>query len=649
MTAKTHSTDSIKNENRDAQSGFDQMVETALSRRNVLSSSTALGLSAFVINAGLSFNPAKAAQTLMGFKAIPASTKDAVTVPKGYSSHVVVSWGDPIFPESAPFDQETRGTAASQKLAFGDNNDGMWAFPIDPSRTVLAVNCEYVNADIFYGPRETEDQGDPGHGDMPAYEVQKAKAAHGISIVEIIEKNGKWSVDTSGKRNRRITADSPMIIDGPAKGDDLLKTSADPTGAISRGTWNNCGSGTTPWGTYLTCEENFNLYFGTDNRDFKRTPEQKAYGLKAKETRSQWYKFDKRFDLHAEPNEAHRAGYVVEIDPMDPSSTPRKHTALGRLKHENAAVALAKNNRVVVYMGDDERGQYLYKFVSKGKFVIGDAGNNRRLLEDGTLFVARFGNATRKLDGKGEWVELAHGKNGLTAANGFKNQAAVLVFARKAAAQVAATTMDRPEWVAVNPKAPEAYCALTNNKYRGSKKNSLGVEQTLNGPNPREKNKFGQIVRLLAAHEDHASKEFSWSLFVLAGNPTNQQGLNKGTENITEDNLFNGPDGLAFDDDERLWIQTDGKYSNKGAFKGMGNNQMLCGDPKTGEIRRFMTGPVACEVTGMAWSPDKRTMFINIQHPGVRGKESHFPNGGETVPRSSVIAIRKDDGGIIGT
>jgi secreted PhoX family phosphatase len=629
---------------------FERIVDNALSRRGMLGGGAALGLAAFVTGTGWPIAGARAKGTgLLGFEPVPASTADAVVVPRGYSADVVVSWGDPILPGGVPFDEATRGSAASQARAFGDNNDGMHAFPLGQSRALLTVNNEYINNELFFPPHDGGDQGDIADTVRSAEDVAKAKAAHGVSIVEIFHHDGKWRVDIDGKRNRRITADSPMVLTGPAKGDALLKTAADPTGSVSLGTWNNCGNGVTPWGTYLSCEENFNLYFGTDDKNFKRRPEHKWYGLKAKERRYLWHRHDKRFDLAKEPNEANRAGYIVEIDPMDPTSTPRKHTALGRFKHENAELVLAKDGRIVVYMGDDERGQYLYKFVSAGKYVDGDDRNNRRLLEEGTLYVAKFGPANEKFEGKGAWVALRHGKNGLSEANGFKSQAEVLVFARKAAATVGATTMDRPEWVAANPKAAEAYCALTNNKDRTVKKNALGAAQPLNGPNPRAKNRYGQILRWRAENGDHTATRFTWTLFAMAGNPVNQKGLYKGTPNITADNMFNSQDGLAFDEDGRLWIQTDGNYKNKGGFAGMGNNQMLCSDPATGEIRRFLTGPVACEITGFAWSPDKRTLFIGIQHPGERNRKSHFPGGGHSLPRSSVVAIRKDDGGAIGT
>jgi secreted PhoX family phosphatase len=243
---------------------------------------------------------------------------------------------------------------------------------------------------------------------------------------------------------------------------------------------------------------------------------------------------------------------------------------------------------------------------------------------------------------RGEWIELT------PAATGMGSRAEICVHTRLAASAVGATTMDRPEWVAVNPKKAEVYCALTNNKNRGKKPNKGGDATPVGGPNPRAANKYGQIVRWAPDNADHESRGFAWDLFVVAGNPTRYSDAYGGSKNVTADNMFNSPDGLAFDSRGMLWIQTDGNYSNEGDFAGMGNNQMLVGDPETGEIRRFLVGPRGCEVTGLAWSADRKTLFVGIQHPGAKGEESHFPDGGDTTPRSCVIAIARDDGGLIG-
>ena len=425
-----------------------------------------------------------------------------------------------------------------------------------------------------------------------------------------------------------------MEITGPARGHDLVKTAADPAGTIALGTWNNCGNGRTPWGTYLACEENFNGYFSSSDPDFALPAGYKRYGIKAEDRGYGWAMTDERFDVSKHPNEPNRAGYVVEIDALDPASMPKKRTALGRFKHENAEVTLAADGRVVVYLGDDERGEFLYKFVSDG--VYAEGGDNRDLLESGSLSVTRFAD-----DGTGEWVALTPESTGMV------SQAEICIHTRQAASAVGATTMDRPEWMAANPNKAEAYCCLTNNKNRGVKPNAGDDLTPVGGPNPREKNKYGQIVRWMPDGGDQASAAFAWDLYVIAGNPTVHGDARAGSANVNADNMFNSPDGIAFDSQGRLWIQTDGKYSNEGDFAGQGNNMMLVGDPATGEIRRFLVGPRECEVTGVTWSADRKTMFIGIQHPGEKG-DSHFPEGGEATPRSAVVAITRDDGGVIG-
>ena len=407
-----------------------------------------------------------------------------------------------------------------------------------------------------------------------------------------------------------------------------MKTEADPDGTLVLGAMNNCGAGKTPWGTYLTCEENFNGYFGSTDGDFELPEHYGRYGIKH-EGRYAYEQFDPRYDVSKNPNEPHRHGYITEIDPSDPNSTPIKHTNLGRFKHENAAVAVANDGRIVVYMGDDERGEFMYKYVSNGVYTPG--GPTSALLDDGQLYVAKFND-----DQTGEWVALTPEATGM-------DEAMIHIFTRVAASKVGATTMDRPEWVAVNPVAVEGYCCLTNNKNRGLKPNAGGDDTPVNGPNPREANNYGQIVRWYPDNDDHTSTTFSWDLFVMAGNPTVHKDAYAGSSNIHEGNMFNSPDGMLFDSTGLVWIQTDGNDKNEGDFAGMGNNQMLAGDPVTGQIERFMTGPNGSEVTGLTWSSDRRTMFVGIQHPATP-----FPDGEGKLPRSSIIAIKRDDNAMVG-
>ena len=612
---------------RPLETDFGRLVERAVSRRSFLGGSVAFGAAAFVASAG-ALRPLSAhAADRFGFDPVAANTLDTVTVPPGYNWHVVVRWGDPMWSNGVEFDQATRGTGESQELAFGDNNDGMALYAHD-GRSVLAVNNEYVNRKIIYGGAGS---GSPANAD----DVRKGKAGHGVSVVEIESRDGTWSIVKDSPYNRKITADAPMEITGPARGHDLLKTAADPDGVSSLGTWNNCGNGRTPWETYLACEENFNGYFSSSDPEIEVGAAFERYGVGPKDWGYAWATADERFDIAKHPNEPNRAGYVVEIDPLDPGSTPKKRTALGRFKHENAEVVVAANGQVVVYMGDDERGEFLYKFVSDGQYAEG--GDNSNLLGSGRLFAARFADG-----GRGEWAELTPESAGMASA------AEVAIHTRMAASAVGATTMDRPEWVAANPMKAEVYCCLTNNKNRGKKPNAGGDPTPVGGPNPRAGNLYGQIVRWRPDGGDHLATGFDWDLYVVAGNPTVHSDENAGSANVTPDNMFNSPDGLAFDSSGMLWIQTDGNYKDKDGFAGQGNNQMLVGDPESGEIRRFLVSPKECEVTGITWSADRKTLFIGLQHPGEKGGTSHFPDGGDTVPRSAVIAVARDDGGAIG-
>ncbi len=621
------------NSPRPEETDFDRVAERFMSRRSFLRGSVAVGASAFVLGtASLSSREARAAASWLNFDPIPANTNDAITVPTGFKSQVVVRWGDPLWTQGVDFDHSTRGTGATQALAFGDNNDGMDIFAGPNGEAILVVNNEYTNRSIMYGNRESK---------LPenADDVIKGKNAHGISVVELTQADGEWQVVKDSKFNRRITADTPMEITGPARGHDMLKTAFDPTGTRSLGTWNNCGNGLTPWGTYLTCEENFNGYFSSSEEPQDQKPVALPagfgrYGIKAKDWGYAWAMADERFDVSKHPNEPHRNGYIVEIDPLDPTSTPKKRTALGRFKHENAEVVIASDGHVVVYLGDDERGEFLYKFVSAGTFSEG--GDNADLLEDGDLFVAKFND-----DGTGEWAKLTPASTGMT------SKAEICVHTRMAGSAVGATTMDRPEWVAVNPMKAEGYCCLTNNKNRGVKPNAGGDETAVNGPNPREKNNYGQIVRWEPVDGNHSSAAFKWDLFAIAGNPAVHSDAYAGSKNVTTENMFNSPDGLKFDSQGGLWIQTDGNYSNAKDFAGMGNNQMLFADTNTGEIKRFLVGPKECEVTGLTWSADRKTMFVGIQHPGEKG-DSHWPEGGDAVPRSAIVAVTRNDGGVMG-
>ena len=607
---------------------FEAIMERAISRRDFFKGSAILMGSGLFAQSVFASNQSASslAKSQMDFTPVEANTLDTITLPNGYQWKPVISWGDALWSKGTWFNPKSLTTAKSQGYAFGDNNDGMESF-VHQGKQLLAINNEYINFASFYANRQDN---------LPAGldDVLKAQKAVGVTVVEVAETQQGWQVVQDSPFNRKITAQTPHEITGPARGHKLVQTKADPRGIQSLGTWANCGSGKTPWGTYLTCEENFNTFYSCSDESLEITEELKRYGIGHQDRGYAWGQYDERFDVAKEPNEANRSGFVVEIDPANPDSRPKKRTALGRFKHENAEVTLAKSGQVVIYLGDDERGEFLYRYVSNNVYRPGaDSETIDDLMNNGVLYVAKFHD-----DGSGVWLPLTPQTTGM-------EWAEICIHTRQAASKVGATTMDRPEWVAVNPHKAEAYCSLTNNKNRGLKPNKGGDAQPVGGPNPREANQYGQIVRWIPENADHGAESFHWNLFVMAGNPLKHKGLKAGSQNIHSGNLFNSPDGLSFDTQGRLWIQTDGKYSNTDDFEGMGNNQMLVADTQTGEIQRFMVGPKACEITGLTWSEDKKTMFVGIQHPGEK-LPSTFPYG--DIARSTVIAVWREDGKVVG-
>lgn len=603
--------------------GFDEVIEKAMSRRDFFKGGALLVGTSLFAKSTLVEAMSKNQQTefdVFAFENVPANTKDTITLPTDYQWKPLVSWGDPLWTNASAFTHTENFEAENQEWAFGDNNDGMKHFSID-GHEVLAINNEYVNfSSIFQHYEERRPQS--------IDDIVKTQQAVGVSIVEVQATKEGWQVVKDSKFNRRVSAKTPMEITGPARGHELLKTTQDPQGIQSFGTWANCGSGKTPWGTYLTCEENFNGYYASQDENVTISDELQRYGLFAQGYGYDWHLVDERFDLAKTPNEPNRSGFVVEIDPANPNSTPKKRTALGRFKHENAEVVIADNGQIVVYLGDDERGEYLYRYVSKNRYHKN--ANIDDLMENGTLYVAKFNE-----DDSGSWIPLTKDTTGMDIAE-------ICIHTRQAASKVGATTMDRPEWIAINPHKAEVFCALTNNKNRGIKTNAGGDAEPVDSVNPRKENHYGQVVRWVPKNNDHVAEIFNWNLFVLAGNPTvYKEGLYAGSKNVNSDNMFNAPDGIHFDSQGKLWIQTDGKTSNKGEFAGMGNNQMLLANPQTGEIKRFMVGPTECEVTGFTYSEDRKTIFVGIQHPGEK-RHSNFPYGG--VARSTVIAISHKEG-----
>jgi secreted PhoX family phosphatase len=575
-----------------------------------------------------------------GFKAIPPGIGDTLVVPEGYVATVLAPWGEPIgVPGNMPaWKDDGSNTAAEQAVQMGMHHDGMEFFPLAGSSTrgLLALNHEYTDDGLLHVG---------GFNNMDAEKVRKSQMAHGLSVIEVELKDGRWQMVRPSRYARRFPMNAPFEVRGPAAGHAMMKTPDDPAGTRVLGTLNNCAASQTPWGTYLSGEENFAFYFG----GLSDTPSahERRWGLR-KAGFYQWEKHDARFDLAKTPNEPNRFGWVVEVDPMDPTSTPVKRTALGRAAHEGAWVAVTKDGRAVVYSGEDARFEYIYRFVSRDRIAPGGAKANRFLLDHGTLFVARF-----DADGSGRWIPLVHGDGPLTAANGFADQGEVVIKARQASDAVGATKMDRPEWLTIDKRTGWVYCTLTNNSSRGQP-NQPGVDAA----NPRANNSMGGIIRW-KEDGDFDGAAFRWNHLVLAGDPANARAEAKG--NIVGD-IYGCPDGLAFGPRGVLWIQTDAHATQmyKGEFERIGNNQMLACDPATGQTRRFLTGPTNCEVTGVTFTPDGTTMFINIQHPGETpsdrsdpadpGKFSKWPDYRPSGrPRSATVAIRRADGGVIGT
>jgi hypothetical protein len=538
----------------------------------------------------------------------------------------------------------------------------MHYFPIDGSSTdgLLVVNHEYIEPRLIHAAKWAGQaiDGDTvvltADGKRDDDEVLAEIAAHGVSVMRIQRgADGQWAI-VPDAHNRRIHGLTEMAISGPAAGSAHMITKYSPDGTRTRGTLNNCAHGVTPWNTYMAAEENWAGYFMVAG---EQPREQSRYGVPDEAGRYKWELAASgadeyvRFNATASGasaaedyrNEPNTFGWMVEIDPFDPASTPVKRTALGRFAHEGVVFAPATAGQpVVCYSGDDSRFEYIYKFVSSAPYAEGVRGE---ILDEGTLYVAKF-NA----DGTGEWLALAPGQNGLTPENGFADLADILVNTRTAADQAGATKMDRPEWGTVDYATGEVYFTLTNNNRR----TLLQVDAV----NPRAENNYGSVVRWKEAGADFAATTFNWELFVLAG--TKVQSKTVANEALNDDNMFACPDGIWCDQNSRLWIQTDmGDISpeQSGPLAPFGMNAMLCADPRTGEIRRFLTGPWGQEITGVISTPDGTTLFVNVQHPGAQASDeqfakgdygSGFPDYNGSVPRSATLVISREDGGVVG-
>lgn len=628
---------------------FADVLNVNMSRRRFLRGSAATAATMFLAACTTPSRSVLAPQKPgLAFNAVSTSVADAVRVPAGYRAQAFLPWGTPLTNTEAAWQGDGSDSATAQAQQIGAHHDGMHFFPIDARTTaqnseegLLVMNHEYVDP-AFLHPNG------PSAAPRPLEQVAKEIAAHGVSVAHIRKSAGQWQLVADSAYNRRITGSTPMRLAGPAAGHEKMQTLYSPDGTRARGTLNNCAHGVTPWGTYLTCEENWARCFV--NRD-EHNREQTRYGVASEHGRYYWETATpsadeyQRFDVTprgANPhedyrNEANTYGWIVEIDPFDASSTPIKHTMLGRFAHEGIIFAEAiEGEPLIAYSGDDSRFEYIYKFVSAQPYHRATAGSH--LLETGTLYVARFND-----DGSGEWLPLDINdpifQRRATAANvQFSDQGDVLLNTRLAADIVGATPMDRPEWGAVHPQTGEVYFTLTNNTRRSA--------EQVDAANPRAENYAGHIIRW----RERSDETFAWDLFLLAGSPGTYTRDTAIT--LTDDNHHACPDGLWFDSSGLLWIQTD----MSGAIQGgetYGNNAMLVADPDRGIVKRFLTGPVGCEITGVVTTPDRRTMFINVQHPGEgstpESASSHWPDGGNSRPRSATVIIEREDGGIIGT
>jgi secreted PhoX family phosphatase len=672
---------------------FAAVLAKRMRRRNFLGglAATGFGLAAGsgmtgLAGAGRPDLPART-RTLLGltppsdsltFTPVTDLTSDTVVVPPDYDAKTVIRWGDSLFAGTPDLDTSqvaagvltAAGAGALQAKRFGYNNDAVEFFGFDDASDngVLCVNHEYVNQLLMFPDWDTPDRATWIASHPEGVEVMLA--AHGISVVQVQRAGSGWRY-LKTPLNRRITAKTSIEIAGPVRGHALMKTAGDPMGRNVLGTLNNCAGGTTPWGTYLSAEENFDQYFANYGAYLAGSPDPAVVDVHQRiqppsgGSELGWELHDPRFDVGLHPKEAIRFGWVVELDPFDPSWKPKKRTALGRMKHENATTALAADNRCTVYMGDDARFEYLFKFITKNPYIEGNTEHNRKLLDQGTLYAARFND-----DGTGQWLPLVYKAAGpLGPANGFNHQADVCLKARKAGDIVGATPMDRPEDVERNPVNGKVYLACTNNTSRTpatspSTQNGRTVDRIVTIPNPRTSNGWGHIIEITEDDDDAGALTFTWDVFLLCGDPASGSGSYlTSLEDLDDlplganDTYFGGwvdpslvsplgsPDNVSFDNLGNLWIHTDGSQPTGGHD---GSFAVPVQGPTRGWTRRFVSMPNNAECCGGEFTPDNETIFYAVQHPGdsgtVAAPGSHWPDGPGTLPRPSLVAVTKTSG-----
>lgn len=645
------------------------------------------------------------------FTPVAKNLNDIVTVPEGYEANVIYALGDSINPRVGDWDDNNIPSGPSFQFRSGDCHDGMHYFGLNTSTNrfdetvsaqgLLVMNHEYINQTFLHpkGPTKVD-------GRRPEDEVIRETNAHGVSVVHIKKDptTQKVEIVKNSIFNRRITASTVMEFAGAAAGSSLLATRFSPDGRRTRGTHNNCGNGYTPWGTYLTTEENFIGYFARSTTDDAlRTPEEiialKRYGLKAgSSSRYGWETaigqvesqdlYDRwNADVKAAQatqdyrNGPNTFGWMVEIDPFDGRQNPVKRTSLGRFAHEDSACRAVVGQPLAFYMGDDSRGEYIYKFVSTAvwdtKDINGGYTAGDKYMNAGKLYVAKFNN-----DGSGQWIELAYGKNGLNESNTtypFKSQADVVTFARLAADSVGATKMDRPEWCTVNPVNGEIYVTLTNNSNRGKDyatdaANPRNYTDLYAGTKEQKGNVNGHIIRFKETDDKTTAETFKWDIYLFGAEASMASNIN--LSGLTDNNDFSSPDGMWFDPRGVLWIETDdgaytdvtncmmlaalpGQIGDGGTATTSNGQQTITGAKVTdATLRRFLVGPKQCEITGIAMTPDYKSIFINVQHPGEDSPsyakpESNWPatqkdpSNKTARPRSATVVITRKDGGII--
>jgi secreted PhoX family phosphatase len=662
---------------------FEAVLAARLSRRTVVTGAAVTGLATLARGAALVGASAATAPPDNSFKSIAPQRNDEFVLAEGYRSNVVARWGDSLVTGTRDFDtrrmanNDWLGSDAikAQQQQFGTNCDAVQYFALKAGRAargLICVNHEYVNAELMFhghrgaGMKRTDRE---AWMDKHPHSVKFMQVAHGVTVMQLQRDADGWERNLRAPQNRRVTALTAMDIHGPARGHALMRTHADPKGERVFGTFANCSAGKTPWGTYLTAEENIDDYFAFA-RTAVETEKDPAFTDAMRRFPFREYSFygwdyeDARFDMRKEPHEPLRFGWMVEIDPHDPKSVPRKRTSLGRFSHEGANSIVAKSGHVAFYMGDDDKFEYVYKFVTRDRFNPAHPAANRDLIDHGTLYAARF-----DADGTGVWLPLVYDEKGpLNSAAGFASQGDVVIKARAAADLLGATPMDRPEDVEPSPITGRIYISCTKSENRGTAEaveadwDGHKADTGVNAANPRPDNKSGHIIEITENGDDATGTRFGWEVFIVAGDPSTGRyivdardlvpGSLTGTDTYfggfpdrTQLSTVHCPDNLGIDPQGRLWIVSDTDdhtRANNGCFV------VPTAGPQRGLLQQLASGPTGCEVCGCEFTPDGRTLFLSIQHPGEGGTldspHSQWPDGSGLPPRATLLAIEREDG-----